>query len=128
MTPVFQTVVDKGRGNCHQAAIASLFDLELSQVPNFRLFPDATWFNVYWYFIYALGYEHKGSGYPDRAKLREHGNVNGFVSAVVPSKTFGPGTTHAVILDLDGLVVHDPNSNQRWMGINVVESGELLHW
>lgn len=40
MKNVFQTVVGNGvktseRGNCMQAAIASLFDLELYEVPNF---------------------------------------------------------------------------------------------
>jgi len=35
MRPVFQTVVGNGLGNCHQAVVASLFELELDMVPNF---------------------------------------------------------------------------------------------
>ena len=35
MKKVFQTIVDKRHGNCMQAAVASLFDLELEEVPNF---------------------------------------------------------------------------------------------
>lgn len=32
---VFQTIVDRGNGNCMQAAVASLLNLELSDVPHF---------------------------------------------------------------------------------------------
>lgn len=35
MKKVFQTIVDAGNGNCMQAVVASLFDLELQEVPHF---------------------------------------------------------------------------------------------
>jgi hypothetical protein len=35
MKKVFQTIIDKGNGNCMQSVVASLFDLELSDVPHF---------------------------------------------------------------------------------------------
>lgn len=35
MKKVFQTIVDKDHGNCMQAVVASLFELELDDVPNF---------------------------------------------------------------------------------------------
>jgi len=35
MKKVYQTIVDPNIGNCMQAAIASLFELELNDVPNF---------------------------------------------------------------------------------------------
>ena len=38
MKKVYQTIVDKGLGNCMQAVIASLLDLELIEVPNFITF------------------------------------------------------------------------------------------
>jgi len=41
MTPVFQTqfVATHGKGNCVQAAIASILDLKLDEVPAFRDLP-----------------------------------------------------------------------------------------
>ena len=41
----FQTVVNKGNGNCMQAAIASLLDLELEDVPNFISYPSGSGFD-----------------------------------------------------------------------------------
>jgi hypothetical protein len=35
MKPVYQTIFEDGKGNCFQAALASLLELELEEVPNF---------------------------------------------------------------------------------------------
>ena len=35
MTKAYQTIIDKSHGNCMQAAVASLFDKKLEEVPNF---------------------------------------------------------------------------------------------
>ena len=43
MKPIFQTITHDNRGDCHRAAVASIFDLEIEQVPHFRLFDDDTW-------------------------------------------------------------------------------------
>lgn len=40
MKKVFQTIIDPCHGNCMQAAIASLFDKELDEVPNFVDLPN----------------------------------------------------------------------------------------
>lgn len=40
MTPVVQTETELGRGNCLAACVASLLNLNISDVPNFRLFDD----------------------------------------------------------------------------------------
>lgn len=129
MTPVFQSIVDKGRGDCMRAAVASLFDLELVQVPHFILFER--YFEVYWAFLRGIGYSYKGCGYPTGIKMghdiKHHGTIGGYVYGVVNSKTF-PGVTHAVVLDENGVVVHDPNPNQKWLGINTIETGELQYW
>ncbi len=127
MIPVFQTVIDSGRGNCHQAAVASFFDLDLSQVPNFILFPEDQWWYVFYYFMWGIGYELHGTAYPNTHKLTDHQDLNGFYLATVPSKTFD-GKTHAVVINKQGMVAHDPNPNKKWLGINVIQSGELLHW
>lgn len=131
MTPIDQTVVDAGRGDCHRACFASLFNLELDQVPNFRLYDVETWFKVYYHMLLAVGYDYEGMGtlethaggprmYPDNCK-------DGFVIATVASRTL-EDCLHAVIMDLDGVVVHDPNPNKAWQGENVIETGKLISW
>ena len=128
MKPVMQTMTHDNRGDCHRAAVASIFDLEITQVPHFRLFDEDTWGDVFYYFLWSLGYEFMGTAYLT-AEDRPHryADINGFHLATVPSKTF-PDKTHAVIINNKGMVAHDPNPNQKWLGINVVNSGELLHW
>jgi len=37
MTPVYQTILDKGHGNCMQATIASIFDLKYLILLNLKL-------------------------------------------------------------------------------------------
>jgi hypothetical protein len=126
VTPVDQTIVCNKRGDCQRAVVASLFDLELNQVPHFRLFPDNQWWSVYWYFLYALGYEMKGTAFAAR-RLADAPTINGFISAAVPSRTF-EGCNHAVIINPQGLVVHDPNPNKRWLHVSVVQTGELIEF
>jgi hypothetical protein len=123
MIPVDQKIIDGGTGDCERAVIASLFGLQLEQVPHFKLFPDDMWFNVYWYFLYGLGYEYLGWGKPER----QLEGVNGYVYAVVKSRTF-PGKTHAVIVDEAGTVIHDPNPNRAYLGVNVKGTAELVGW
>ena len=134
MTPVDQTVVCSKRGNCMQAVVASLFDLELEQVPHFRLYdidPDnkgASWFTVFTGFFYSMGYEYRGySRLWKKRKLEKGHSVNGYFYGAVESRTF-KGVKHAVVIDLDGVVVHDPNPNRAWRGVNVFKSGELDGW
>lgn len=126
MTPIDQTIVDAGIGDCQRATTASLFNLDIDQVPNFRKY-DKNWFDVYWYFLYALGYEYTGQRDPQKNTLDEDDSVGGYFDGCVESKTF-PGCTHSVVVDMQGVVVHDPNPNKRWQGINILESGELKSW
>ena len=115
MTPVYQTIIDKGHGNCMQAAIASLFDEKLENVPNFIEMGD-DWF-------YNLRKFYKEKGYPHgcfspikdieltKKVLEYDGGINGYWYASVPSINLGEGSTHAVIIDKEMNVVHDPNPN-----------------
>jgi len=134
MKPAMQTITDKTRGDCHRAVIASLLDLEIEQVPHFRLFSDDTWCNVYVYFLMGCGYDFEGTGYfPKNTPRSEHlkdCHIGGYVFATVPSKNYPPeeGITHAVVMDLDGLVVHDPHPGKAYQGINVIDTKELMHW
>ena len=124
MKPVMQTISDPGKGNCMQAAIATLFDLRLEEVPHFIEHGDK-WFDVFWEFLKSKDYEYEGMIYnqdynlyidpnggkgKDRfSELREMEGVNGYFFASVCSvKFFDKGVTHAVIIDQDCNIVHDP--------------------
>lgn len=136
MTPIDQMTVDQGRGDCMRAVVASLFDLELDQVPHFRLYDikenrgnsDRSWFNIFTNFISCLGYdfEYYLRSYKKKELEAKH-SIDGYFYAAVHSKTF-ENTKHAVIINLDGIVVHDPSPNKKWQGLDAMKSGELDGW
>jgi len=138
MTPVYQTIVDPGNGNCMQAAVATLFDMKLEEVPHFLTFGDK-WFSVFYEFIKDSGYAYHGmfhnknynrlcnptnecfqevkwykSSILTLTNLKKSGGINGyFYASVLSPKYFNFGEnfnkTHAVIIDLNCNIVHDPN-------------------
>lgn len=117
MIKVYQTIIDPIKGNCMQAALASLFELTLEEVPNFIELEN-------WIQEYKNFYKQKGlefgilSNTPKellKKALKYDGGVNGYFNASVPSKTF-ENVSHAVIIDSDLTVVHDPNPNNLWLG------------
>lgn len=137
MKKVFQTITDSGHGNCMQAAMASIFDMELEDVPNFIEFKN--WFEPMKQFILERGYKYEGMlhnkqfsfltsptyecfhekkwykpAIMTRKKLYKHEGINGLFYASVLSPRFfnytsGFTATHAVIIDKDYNIVHDPN-------------------
>lgn len=137
MKKVFQTIVDRGHGNCMQAAIASLFDLELEEVPNFIEYPN--WFEPIKKFLGEHDYKFEGMLHNKNYTMlctptnecfhelkwhrefimtpkrlyREQG-INGlFFASVLSPKYFnytsGFTATHAVLIDRDYNIVHDPS-------------------
>jgi hypothetical protein len=141
MKPIFQTIVDKGAGDCERAAIASLFELDITQVPHFLLFDKMDNFlvsynenelgrvcgsSIMWSFLRSLGWEFNGCGYPHN-ELELKDSVDGFFFASVKSRTY-EGQTHAVVIDINGMVIHDPNPNKKWLGVNIKETGDILNW
>ena len=132
MKKVDQTIVDKGSGNCTTACLASLFEVGIDDLPNFITLGDG-WFQVFWDTLKEYSCEYHGTGWlesPDRHHgqiLVESPNIDGFVIASVESRTF-KDVGHSVIMNLKGLVVHDPNPNKLWQYVNILESGDLRHW
>jgi hypothetical protein len=138
MKKVYQTIVNKGYGNCMQAAIASLMNKDLDDVPNFISFNEL-WYEEMRNYLNTLGYDITGylwnknynrlvnpTGYcfkepkwhePSMLTLkniRENGGVDGFFYATVLSPKYfnytdGFHQRHAVICDLNCHIVHDPN-------------------
>lgn len=126
MKIVDQSIVDALTGDCTRACIASLFEIELDAIPNFITF-GKDWFIPFWNYIKDSGYDFYGTGFPKTRILSESPNIDGFVMASVPSRTF-KNVGHSVVMDLKGLIVHDPNPNRKWQDVNVLESGDLQHW
>lgn len=135
MKPVDQIIIDKDYGDCTRATVASILELHIEAVPNFPRLPPERWCYVMNVFFWALGYSFRGTGYPphpDRipgiTKLCDSPNIDGYVIASVASKTLGEGVTHSVVIDLKGVVVHDPNPNKLWQGEDILKSGDLISW
>jgi len=132
LKPVDQTIIDVENGDCTRACLASILELEIDAVPNFIRY-GASWFKIFWPFLKSLGYEYYGVGfpigdeYPKGHIIRDEPNIDGYVIASVPSRCF-ENSGHSVVMDLEGLVVHDPNPNKGWQDINVLKSGDLQHW
>ena len=130
MIPVNQNIVDSVRGDCQRAVVASILGFEMDQVPHFRLFAHPTWWHVFYYFLLACGWEYMGQHFPERSTLQLEDSIDGHFMACVPSRTYPAemGITHAVLIDMQGLVVHDPHPNKLYQGENVLESGALKYW
>jgi hypothetical protein len=137
MIPVYQTIIgnynDKPPGNCWQANMASLFEQKLEDVPHFAAY-GCDWADIYSSFVQSMGYQVigrlrnprllKSCGNDSFDKIKNKEGVNGYFDAAVLSpKYFDPikyitdpkyvPTTHAVIIDKDFNIVHDPNPNYK---------------
>lgn len=115
MKKVYQSRIEKKHGTCMQAAIASLFEIFIEDVPNFIELGDEWFYNLK-KFYKDRGYKHccfNPNGNIDLTKqvLKIDEGVNGYWFASVPSINLGEGVTHAVIIDENMNVVHDPNPN-----------------
>jgi len=109
MVLVDQTIVDRGKGDCHRAAVATMMQLPLEDVPDTHIWGKGWgieqynhWHERGWDFYYEP---------PERAHKSE--SPSGWVVATVPSRMY-EGVTHSVVLDKDTLeLVHDPNPQAR---------------
>ena len=125
MIPIDQTILNKTRGNCIQAVVASMFELELTQVPNFVLFGKGYW-NMLYYFICGLGYQ-IGCRDIKFFPFSHSDMVNGCIMAFVKSKTY-KHVTHAILINDLGRVIHDPNPKKQYQDVDVLKTGELVQW
>ena len=132
MIKIDQRIVDKGKGDCTRACVVSILELDIDSVTNF-IELGGDWFNPFWKFLHNHGCEYYGTGWiksdgrPHGLLLAESPNIDGLVVASVPSSLY-EGIDHSVVMDLEGLIVHDPNPNKAWQDKNVVQSGHLQHW
>ena len=121
MNKVYQSIVDPGKGDCVRAVMASLFDMELLEVPPMP--PDENQNFAKQEFLNSKGIEHwccfhRSDEEPTLEEVALYdGGINGYFYAAVPSQTF-EGVNHAVIVDKNLNVVHDPNPNQLAMKLD----------
>jgi hypothetical protein len=133
MYKIYQTIIDKDYGNCMQAAVASLFELSLNDVPNFNLLGQ-DWFREFYALIKKHGYDYDGCLYNYNKyriinkrkglstvhlktrfnKIKQMKGVKGYFFASVYSPKYynsneDPAITHAVIIDKNLNIVHDVN-------------------
>lgn len=131
MIKVDQTIVNEENGDCTRACIASMLELPIDAVPNFIRFKN-NWYLMMKDFLRRLNYDYTGTGYLNSKhsiELSESPNIKGFVMASVPSKTFPQnGIGHSVVINLNGVVVHDPNPNKLWQDVNVIKTNYLRSW
>ncbi len=117
MKKVYQNIVGGDNGDCARAVMASLFDLDLDQVP--PLYPNETQGREKAKFLESKGYVGWRCFYKEdwneKPTIKEvakvDGGINGYFYASVPSQTF-EGVSHAVVVDKELNIIHDPNPNQ----------------
>lgn len=138
MKKIYQTIVDKNVGNCAQAAIASLLELELNEVPNFKEYNEKFWSKMF-SFLYDKGYDFHGTIYNPRLhaaesyelyyhekerklpenrynEIKDMDGVGGYFFGTVYSPRFyDPMSikqiTHAVIIDKEFNIVNPVNKD-----------------
>jgi len=126
MTPVMQTICDRGKGDCLRACVASLLELEIEQVPHFIRYNN--WHASFIYFLASFGIQFNGTGRLSKLRFPEVSDtISGLVIAVVPSLNFEK-MTHVVLMDIRGNVVHDPSPKLSYNGHNIIESNTLSSW
>lgn len=121
MKKVFQSKVSEVDGDCMRAVVASLLELDLNEVPNFIEYREASNFEMMKFFFDkkyhpCFIYKHNYTTEQLIEIANICGGVNGYFYASVPSQTYKDGG-HAVVVDLNLNIVHDPNPNQKCLGL-----------
>lgn len=122
MKPVHQTIFEPPRGNCLQACIASLFEIDLGDVPNFMYYEDS-WNDIYTMFLkdefnirpvmYDANWYQEGLDNKEHADWFKEYGIQGYhliIGTSPRTKTSEKGYHHCVIgYDLE--IVFDPFPN-----------------
>ena len=126
MTKIYQGVVDNVKGDCIRAVVASLLDKDLLEVPHFLEYES--WFSEFrkylsdeGYKFYGMLHNAQGENVLEEFHLRSLKNFEGidgyFYGSVYSPMYFdleeyrnhGVSATHAVVIDTNYNIVHDPN-------------------
>lgn len=116
MKPVDQTKLLErdGEGDCCRAAVASLLEIPLEEVPYFEHLTSGQHVAVV-SFIESLGYEYHGcfrlDGTNDHMLKKSGPGIKGYHYASGTSPR-SEEIRHAVVLDSEGQVAHDPHPSR----------------
>lgn len=138
MKPVFQQVVDSQKGDCMKAVIASLLEKSMEEVPNFIEFEN--WWAKKQEYLEENGYKEVCTLWnpnpPNGGKVLEkysldsiknYEGIGGYFYASVNSPKFHEtGGTHAVVIDKDFNIVHDPNPNYK--GLKIYSKSDVIQY
>lgn len=105
MKPVTQNklVTDSTTGNCLAACLASIFECEIHEIPEFEEMHESEWFECLVEWLWS-----KGRGFKEVYLTGEH--PKGVYIGVGQSPR-NPKNTHAVVVQ-DGEIVHDPHPSR----------------
>ncbi len=101
MVPIDQTkpyIPGKQNGNCMAAALASIFELTLQDVPSFEDVPDSKWYAALHDWLRGMGFQLLG--WKEEIHFEGYYIVNGRTSR---------DTDHSVVYH-NGKMVHDPHA------------------
>ncbi len=132
MKLVDQRLIHPKRGDCMRCTLATILDLDYEKVPDLAGIDTdgGPWFAVMWKFLSDNGFEFVGTysnanGPLDFEDLRSRcPGVNGLYMGFGPSPRF-EGVTHAVVIDGQGQIVHDPHPSRAGVlaltGVDMIE-------
>lgn len=124
MIPVFQTVIDKGRGNCFSAALASILEFKLEEVPYFRIMGEKEWIFELFDFLHLNNCEWYGSKYGTDI-LNYNVGIDGYYIVNGRSRFYvDDPTIHHSVVFFNGKMVHDPNPCSK--GLFTIESCYMI--
>jgi len=107
MIPIDQTIFEDGQGNCFAAAVASILELPLSDLPtlnNSNQVPDLNrWFQV--------DYKSARLQFAWVPWNTYIGSAPGFFLALGKSPRF-PDKYHSIVVNAAGTMVHDPHPSR----------------
>lgn len=120
MKKVYQTITTLPNGNCMEACIASLLEIELSEVPSFG--KEESWYDNCQ--IFLAQYDLQLLCYVSDTTSEMRNLLLGYYIGAFPSPNT-EGIDHAVIMK-DSKVVHDPNPTGKPVDLSTQKTLEFL--
>ena len=120
MKKVYQTIIDPENGNCMEACIASLLEINLSDVPTFNK-EGHKWYDDCQKFLARYDLQILCFNANEDMDLEL---LLGYYIVAVKSPNFKEAG-HVVIMK-KGIVIHDPNPNGKPVDLSAIDSIEVL--
>ena len=127
MRPIDQRVISNVNGDCFRACVASLLEVPYEDAFDLYSMIGASWMEAFFPWLKQRGFEFNGmfnvwNGKENTLTWEELRNrsvgIKGCFIGWGISPRYTDGTTHAVIVDGNGKVIHDPHPSKQ--GVNPV--------